>query len=412
TGARHGAARDLRVPRLHGCRPGDVDGARRRHALAPRARRPALRLRCRARHPGRARDARPRRRRGGVQAVGDPQAPPLERARVRAPGGRPRRRSPPRSRPSGAAGGRRVDARAAGGRLRRRATELRSARARARLRRAQRLFARLHRSRRRARRPRLRHRLQIELSGGGAARLLAGAAGQRDGAPPLLPSVLPLLAGGAPPAGAPLAGLRLRPALRWRRVLVRARDVAGTPARHRRLLRPPGARGPGSARASADSEPGGSMKTTRVLDLEQAQQLGVFTPLDLQFARYLGQLAGEQRPEALLVAALVSRRTREGHVCVDLERFAGTRVSDARQELVDGLLWPKLDALLGAVADCPLVGAPETNTPLVSAGKRLYLRRYFEHEAVLSSAVRQRLRRSEEELFAGGPADIFARLLP
>ncbi len=154
------------------------------------------------------------------------------------------------------------------------------------------------------------------------------------------------------------------------------------------------------------------MKTTRVLDLEQAQQLGVFTPLDLQFARYLGQLAGEQRPEALLVAALVSRRTREGHVCVDLERFAGTRVSDARQELVDGLLWPKLDALLGAVADCPLVGAPETNTPLVSAGKRLYLRRYFEHEAVLSSAVRQRLRRSEEELFAGGPADIFARLLP
>jgi len=47
-----------------------------------------------------------------------------------------------------------------------------------------------------------------------------------------------------------------------------------------------------------------------------------FSPLDIHFARFMTTLAGDDKPELFLAAALLSRQVAEGHVCLDLNTFA------------------------------------------------------------------------------------------
>ncbi|HEX2797287.1 MAG TPA: hypothetical protein VHN38_09390, partial [Immundisolibacter sp.] len=58
----------------------------------------------------------------------------------------------------------------------------------------------------------------------------------------------------------------------------------------------------------------------RLLALQQARAL---RPLDAHFADLLLRHAARPSPELALAAALVSRHTGEGHVCLPLGRFAG-----------------------------------------------------------------------------------------
>ena len=58
---------------------------------------------------------------------------------------------------------------------------------------------------------------------------------------------------------------------------------------------------------------------TATLDALRAAE--ILSPLDEHFARAIGRIAGETRPEVLLAAALVSRHVGNGHVCLDLSRL-------------------------------------------------------------------------------------------
>ena len=55
--------------------------------------------------------------------------------------------------------------------------------------------------------------------------------------------------------------------------------------------------------------------------LEALRAAGILSPLDEHFARAMGRIAGDQRPEVLLAAALASRQVGNGHVCLDLARL-------------------------------------------------------------------------------------------
>lgn len=54
--------------------------------------------------------------------------------------------------------------------------------------------------------------------------------------------------------------------------------------------------------------------------LDALRAAGALSPLDDHFARAMGRVAGESRPEVLLATALVSRHVGNGHVCLDLQR--------------------------------------------------------------------------------------------
>src|SRR4051794_28877322 len=97
--------------------------------------------------------------------------------------------------------------------------------------------------------------------------------------------------------------------------------------------------------------------------LRAAEEL---TLIDEQLARGLARMGRDSCPEVLLAAAMASRATRQGHVCLDLRRFVRPETDD--------VAWPSLEGWLGALEASGLVGGASDVTPLVLEGERLYLR--------------------------------------
>ncbi|MEA3221503.1 exodeoxyribonuclease V subunit alpha [Immundisolibacter sp.] len=121
----------------------------------------------------------------------------------------------------------------------------------------------------------------------------------------------------------------------------------------------------------------------RLLALQQARAL---RPLDAHFADLLLRHAARPSPELALAAALVSRHTGEGHVCLPLGRFAGRAPFDEQPWRAPPLAeWR--EALLGS----GVVGEPGAGTPLIldSVG-RLYLHRLWRDEAEVARDLLRR----------------------
>jgi exodeoxyribonuclease V alpha subunit len=132
--------------------------------------------------------------------------------------------------------------------------------------------------------------------------------------------------------------------------------------------------------------------------LERLRELGLLTLLDVHFARTVADIGGEPRATVLLGAALASRATREGHVCLDLTRLGGTRVITPDGNSGD-LVWPEFAEWFRHLASSPLCSDGTRPTPLVltSAGQ-LYLGRYHVHELRLGELITARLRWSDQPL--------------
>jgi exodeoxyribonuclease V alpha subunit len=122
--------------------------------------------------------------------------------------------------------------------------------------------------------------------------------------------------------------------------------------------------------------------------LDLLRRHGVLSPLDDHFARSLGRIAGESRPEVLLAAALAARRIREAHVCLDLAALGNTapRVEDGGDALTE-YAFPDAGAWAAAVAASPLTSPRAGVAPLVVEGTRVYLRRYHLHEIELARRI-------------------------
>ena len=57
--------------------------------------------------------------------------------------------------------------------------------------------------------------------------------------------------------------------------------------------------------------------------LDGFRDRGALSDLDVQFARFIARIAGDDSPEIVLAAALASRQIDRGHVCADLGELAG-----------------------------------------------------------------------------------------
>ena len=73
------------------------------------------------------------------------------------------------------------------------------------------------------------------------------------------------------------------------------------------------------------------MKTLALL--RRAAQLGLIRELDYHFARLISELANEPPDGVPLAAALVSRQTGEGDVCLHLADWAGRAAFEELPEL-------------------------------------------------------------------------------
>lgn len=120
----------------------------------------------------------------------------------------------------------------------------------------------------------------------------------------------------------------------------------------------------------------------------------LFTEADLYQARFAASLALPGHADlAAGLTALVSLAVREGHVCLHLgDENVRERLAALGLDEVNGCL------------DTGVIGAPDSDLPLILDGERLYFARFFRDEASLARAFLG--------LAAAPPRDIPAALLP
>jgi len=136
---------------------------------------------------------------------------------------------------------------------------------------------------------------------------------------------------------------------------------------------------------------------------------GYLEPLDYYFARSIAQLAGCEDEAVMLAAALASRSSRTGHVCLDLNKIGGSQI-DTLAELQ--AVCPQPDAWRSLLDQAACVGAPGETKPLILDGQgRLYLFRMYRREQQTAAHM---LERSGRTIRPDGDAlaQSFARLFP
>jgi exodeoxyribonuclease V alpha subunit len=123
-------------------------------------------------------------------------------------------------------------------------------------------------------------------------------------------------------------------------------------------------------------------------DLDSLHRSGFLSPLDLHFAGFVERLSRASCRELSLVAALLSRVTREGHICLDLCAEHPFVDSEMGQDMVlpEGRRWWK------QLRESGVVGEPGEHKPLILDRKgRLYLYRYWEYQEELAKAIKSRI---------------------
>ena len=126
-----------------------------------------------------------------------------------------------------------------------------------------------------------------------------------------------------------------------------------------------------------------------MIELDRLLEAGVISPLDYHFGRLLKRIAnGADPPSVPLAGALVSRRNREGHVCIPLDRMAGRPLIPGESDATTPLLAQWREDLQKS----KMVGAPGEFAPLIAdPADRIYLYRYWRYQDRLVQSIRDRL---------------------
>lgn len=129
--------------------------------------------------------------------------------------------------------------------------------------------------------------------------------------------------------------------------------------------------------------------------LKAAQAQGQLRPVDVQLARWLGEIHVPDQALCLMLAAMTSKALGDGHVCLDLGEIAG----QPPFEDLDSAALPSLADMRSALAAWPLVGDGSVATPLVlDRAGRLYLGRAWSDEHLVATRLRALAARPIEEL--------------
>jgi exodeoxyribonuclease V alpha subunit len=126
--------------------------------------------------------------------------------------------------------------------------------------------------------------------------------------------------------------------------------------------------------------------------IEQLYKQGVFTDLDIYFAKFILTLAQNVNNEELLLSSvLVSHLTAQGHTGLDLTVWAGQLFPAVSEVGMTTLYCPHLEPWLAALQQSSsVVGQPGDYAPLILEQHRLYLYRYWDYEQQLATQIRVR----------------------
>lgn len=148
--------------------------------------------------------------------------------------------------------------------------------------------------------------------------------------------------------------------------------------------------------------------------IDDLYRSGFLTEIDAYFAGFMSRLDGRESRPLALAAALLSRSSGHGHVCLDLKSLDRSLLEAAGNHLP--VTCPGIDDWTTHLKASPVVGSPGERRPLVlDDSNRLYLYRYWRYEQDLVSAIVQRANRTEwvsPTLEPAGARNVFERLFP
>ena len=91
-------------------------------------------------------------------------------------------------------------------------------------------------------------------------------------------------------------------------------------------------------------------------------QKGLFSEIDVHFAKFIADFSAGKDPEVFLAAALVSRATGSGDICLDLAAVAETRLTEKQAGAAE-VVGPPLDLWRRQLMSSPAVGNPGDPCP-------------------------------------------------
>ncbi len=154
------------------------------------------------------------------------------------------------------------------------------------------------------------------------------------------------------------------------------------------------------------------MTTLKKNTIETLNNSGLFSELDLHFARFIFRFSDNRDPDIFLAAALASRATTNGDICFSLESMSG-EVLIKEQEGQDLLICPGAEKWRRKLETLAAVGRPGERCPLIlDDHNRLYLFRYWEYENRLSAAIRERAAGELSDFDPGTVSAALDRLFP
>ena len=113
--------------------------------------------------------------------------------------------------------------------------------------------------------------------------------------------------------------------------------------------------------------------------------------IDKHFAEYIQEISNTNEFEIHLAATLVSWSTRNGSVCLDLNKVAGEQLFDSA-EMGHSIICPKLNDLIDKLDICSAVGKPGDYKPLIlDSQNRLYFYRYWAYEKNIADSIKERV---------------------
>ena len=114
---------------------------------------------------------------------------------------------------------------------------------------------------------------------------------------------------------------------------------------------------------------------------------GIFSPIDLHFAQFIDGFSDNRDPNVFLAAALTSRATAAGDICLDLESISDAKLSEETAPRYS-VVTPQLHTWRRSLLAHPAVGSPGDRMPLIlDDHHRLYLFRYWQYETDLLSSI-------------------------
>ncbi len=124
--------------------------------------------------------------------------------------------------------------------------------------------------------------------------------------------------------------------------------------------------------------------------IEQLHNQGIFSDLDIYFAKFMLTLSQSTNEELLLGSVLVSHLTAQGHTCANLLTLAEQPFPHSSELGINTLHCPRLATWLDSLQNSSVVGSPGDYTPLILEQHRLYLYRYWDYEQQLATQIRVR----------------------